>query len=181
MRTKTLLFILAIFIPLACLSALDQKSSSKSSSGHSGGRHHATGTVSKVREGRVVVRVGDGSRSYSIDSTTVVTYGYQKSEASSLKEGDEIVITAIDDKAIEVNGTKHIKAIVKSIDIRTEILTVGIDHGLKQFPFNVFNIFKMDGKPASVLDMKVGDSVFMNVNMGFSKANPQKKQAVTKQ
>ena len=180
MFKKILVLVLLVLFQISLLTASDEKKSKTSATGHSSGQHHVSGTVGKVRENRIVVRVGDASRNYSFDNNTVFTYGDEASKASSLKEGDEIVVTVTEeDKVVEVNGTKRIEAIVQSIDVETETLTVKIGDKHKQFPFSIFRLFKMDGDKigpkASVLEMKEGDSVFIRVNVAFPKLPFKKK------
>jgi hypothetical protein len=147
--------------------------------------------VINVRENQTVVRVGDATNSYSFDNTsvftyedgnnTVFTYGDKSSNASSLKNGDEVVLTVVDDNAVKVNATKQIEGVIELIDTKREQLKLKVDNEMKDIPFRFFRIFTMDGKHVSVLDMKAGDSVSLNLNLGFDENPWSKKQAKTKQ
>jgi hypothetical protein len=147
--------------------------------------------VINVRENQTVVRVGDATNSYSFDNTsvftyedgnnTVFTYGDKSSNASSLKNGDEVVLTVVDDNAVKVNATKQIEGVIELIDTKREKLKLKVDNQIKDIPFRFFRIFTMDGKHVSVLDMKEGDSVSLNLNLGFDENPSSKKQAKTKQ
>jgi hypothetical protein len=147
--------------------------------------------VINVRENQTVVRVGDATNSYSFDNTsvftyedgnnTVFTYGDKSSNASSLKNGDEVVLTVVDDNAVKVNATKQIEGVIELIDTKREKLKLKVDNQIKDSPFRFFRIFTMDGKHVSVLDMKEGDSVSLNLNLGFDENPSSKKQAKTKQ
>lgn len=147
--------------------------------------------VTDVRENQTVVRVGDATNSYSFDNmsvfnydngnNTVFTYGDNSSTASLLKEGAEVVLTAVDDNAIKVNATRQIEGVIELIDIKREKLKLKVDNQIKDISFRFFRIFTMDGKHVSVLDMKAGDSVSLNLNLGFDENPSSKKQAKTKQ
>jgi hypothetical protein len=178
---KSLLFLVVSLIVFSCLIASEEKSKSSTGASRPAGTNHVSGTLGGIKNNQIVVRVGDATKSYSFDNRTVFTSGNQSGSASDLRSGDEVVITTVQDKAVEVNGTQRIEGIVQSIDIEDEILTVQVGQQTKQFPFNHFRISSIEGKAASVLDMKAGDSVFIKVNVGFPKATSSKKPGVIKQ
>jgi hypothetical protein len=192
---KSFLFIVVSIFVFSFLYASEQSSKSSSGAGASrpagstgtsaasrpAGTNHVSGTLGRIRDNQIVIRVGDATKSYSFDNSTVFTSGDQQGSASVLKDGDEVIVCAEESKAVEVNGTKRIEGIVRAIDRYNEVLIIYVGQQIKRFPFNHFQVSSTEGKGASVLDMKAGDSVFINVNMGFSKTTSSKKPKVTKQ
>lgn len=135
-----------------------------------------TVNVRAVRENRSVVRVGDATNTYSFGNTMVFaygpnttnfTYGDKISTVSSLKKGDGVVITMEDDKAVKINGTEQIQGIVEMIDIKSRHLTLKVGNQIKKIPFQFFRSFTIDGKRTPAEDVKVGDSVILNINLGL--------------
>ena len=127
-----------------------------------------TGKIEKVRTNSMTVRVGDATTTFSFDNKTVFTYGDHRGKPGDLKVGDEVVATVKKGMAAEVNGTQRLEGIIEKIDAVKKELIVKVGDQLKKIPFRYFMAFSSEGNAASYADMKVGDAVLLNVNVGFA-------------
>ena len=123
----------------------------------------------------LTVRTGDATTTFSFDNKTVFTYGDQKVSADDLKIGQDVLVQANQGKAAEINGTQQIEGIIERIDKKGQKLIVKIGDTIKEIPFIFFRVTTPEGQVASVDNMNIGDSVFLNVNVGFAdKTKPKK-------
>jgi hypothetical protein len=126
------------------------------------------GKIEKVETNSMKVRVGDATKTFSFDNKTVFTYGDQKGKARDLKAGDEVFATVEQGKAAEVHGTQSLEGIIEKVDAVKKELVLKVGDQIKKIPFRYFQAFSSDGQTAAFTDMNVGDSVLLNVNMGFA-------------
>ena len=120
------------------------------------------------------VRVGDARQTFSFDNKTIFTYGDRPASISDLRVGNEVLVRGAKGKASEVNGTEQVEGIIEQIDSAGGKLIVKIGDTLKEIPFVFFIAFDSKGQIAAIQQMKVGDSVLLNVNLGFA-VKPQEK------
>ena len=166
---KKILFFTLVLLVVASFLPAETKQNKDSSPADRSETQHVTGTIDRMTQGSVVVRVGDATQTFSFDNKTVFTYGDHTSNANELRPGDEVLVTALRDKAEKVNGTEQIEGIIEQIDTKGEKLIFKVGDQLKEIQFKYFQVAHSDGKMASIQDMKVGDSVLLNLNLGFWK------------
>lgn len=126
------------------------------------------GKIEAVQPNSMTVRVGDAKKTFSFDNKTVFTHGDHRVKFDYLKVGDEVLATVKKGKAAEVNGTQCLEGIIEQIDAVKKELLVKVGDQIKKIPFRYFMAFSSEGKEASYTDMKVGDAVLLNVNVGFA-------------
>ncbi|MCI0414173.1 hypothetical protein L0222_15420 [bacterium] len=131
-----------------------------------------TGKIETVRPNSMTVRVGDATKTFSFDNKTVFTHGDHRGKVGDLKIGDEVFANVTKGKAAEVNGTERLEGIIEQIDAVKKELIVKVGDQQKKIPFRYFMAFSSEGKTASYTDMKVGDAVLLNVNVGFADEHP---------
>jgi len=168
MPRKILLFIFIVFFAVSFLRADDKHQPQPRES-----QAYQPGRIEQISPRSMSVRVGDATTTYTFDNRTVFTYGDQRATAHDLKVGDEVFVSGrTKGKATKVNATERIEGVIEKIDIQEKKLTVKIGDTIKEIPFAYFWVATPDGKSATVEDMKAGDSVLLNVNVGFAGKHP---------
>jgi hypothetical protein len=160
--TKILTFLTSFLIIVSYLSAMDQESIQQKNP------DRVVGKLQSLTPNSMTVRVGDATTTFSFDNKTVFTYGDKRGNFSDLKVGDEVFAKVKKGKAAEVNGTEKIEGIIEQVDSAKKQLIVKVGDQLKKIPFHYFTAFSSEGKTASYEEMKAGDSVLLNVNVGFA-------------
>ena len=164
MPRKMLTFIFIVFFAATFLSANDKQQPQPRES-----QAYQPGRIEQVLPRSMSVRIGDATTTYTFDNRTVFTYGDHRATAHDLKIGDEVFVSSIKKgKAVKVNATQRIEGVIEKIDANQKKLTVKIGDSVKEIPFDYFWVATPDGKSATVEDMKEGDAVLLNVNVGFA-------------
>lgn len=169
MSTRILVFLSSLLIIASSLTATNKESNQQ------GNPDKVVGRLQSLTPNSMTVRVGDATTTFSFDNKTVFTYGDQRGNVSDLKVGDEVFAKVKKGKAAEVNGTERIEGIIQQVDSAKKQLIVKVGDQLKKIPFHYFMAFSSEGKTASYEDMKTGDSVLLNVNVGFANQSPTAK------
>jgi Cu/Ag efflux protein CusF len=129
--------------------------------------------VQQVSPGGMTVKIGDATTTYTFDNKTVFTYGDHQSDSRGLKIGDEVFVRGMrNGKASKVSVTQRIEGVIEKIDDQAKKLTIRVGDTIKEIPFDYFLVATPDGKSATVEDMKAGDQVLLNVNVGFATKHP---------
>jgi preprotein translocase subunit YajC len=160
---KPLVLIIVLLIASTLLAAQKQENPPPS-------EKTVTGTVDRIDTSRnsLSIRLGDATTTFTFDNKTVFTYGQHRSHSSELRKGDQVLVTARQGKATKVSATEQIQGIIELIDTSKKMLLVKVGDQTKEIPFDYFLPFNSEGKPASFNDMRAGDAILLNVNVGFS-------------
>lgn len=159
---KTTIIVLISLVSFVAATAKEEKSVKPTQS------EQLVGKIETVQPDSMTVRVGDAKKTFSFDNKTVFTYGDRRGRVDDMRVGAEVFATLQKGKAAEVNATERIEGIIEKIDAAKKELIVKVGDQLKKIPFRYFLAFSSEGKEASYTDMKVGDEVLLNVNVGFA-------------
>jgi preprotein translocase subunit YajC len=133
------------------------------------GASASMGKIEQVDTHSMAVRVGDATTRYTFDNKTVFTYGNHRTTSERLKRGDEVYVrAATKGKAQIVNVTEQIEGVVEKINLKDKTLSIKVGDEVKEIPFSYFLLTTPGGNAAAFEDMKAGDGVLLNVNMGYA-------------
>ena len=167
MAHKIASFILIAFLAAPFLFGGDQQQPQATEK--AAARQFEPGRIEQVSPQSMSVRVGDATTTYTFDNKTVFTYGDHQATAQDLKIGDEVLVSGgKKGKAVKVNVTERIEGVIEKINTQEQKLTVKFGETIKEIPFSFFVVMTPDGNPATLGDMKEGDAVLLNVNVGFA-------------
>lgn len=128
------------------------------------------GTIDRINTSRnsLSIRLGDATTTFSFDNKTVFNYGQHRSDSSDLRRGDQVLITAVKGKATQISATEQVQGVIEQVDAANKKLLVKVGDQTQEIPFDYFLPFGQEGKSASYADMKAGDAIVLNVNVGFA-------------